>query len=99
MVKLVMEDKDNNEEEEKLLPEEFKRWQERDPNRRPEGRSSPNKKDTSGTNQSLFIHRRYPSIDITIFDTIHFSSPQLCRTITFSFKVDILFLIFPTCPP
>ena len=37
MVKL-MEGKDNNEEEEKLLPEEFKRWQEREPGRRQEAR-------------------------------------------------------------
>ena len=34
MVNLVMERKDKTEDEEKLLPEEFKRWQEREPNRR-----------------------------------------------------------------
>ena len=37
MVKL-MEGKDKNKEEEKLLPEEFKRWQEREPGRRQEAR-------------------------------------------------------------
>jgi hypothetical protein len=37
MVKL-MEGKNNNKEEEKLFPEEFKRWQEREPGRRQEAR-------------------------------------------------------------
>ena len=38
MVKLVVDRKEMGEEEEKLLPEQFKRWQEREPGRKPEGR-------------------------------------------------------------
>ena len=38
MVKLVMDGTEKSEEEAKLLPEEFKRWQEREPDRRPDSR-------------------------------------------------------------
>ena len=47
MVKLIMEGKDNNEEEEQLLPEEFKRWQEREPGRRQEARPRTQGRDDS----------------------------------------------------
>ena len=53
MVKLVADRKEMGEEEEKLLPEQFKRWQEREPGRKTEGKQKTKSEEVQSKKSNL----------------------------------------------